>query len=111
MNNLQALSRLCNAIANTFYPDQSTLEVVLFNEGMDATADATAKDVKLFRLAVRLVRGYVESSKSENGVSMSVREDVVESSLRYWCSYYGLDAEQELGDDDLRVIQNGSNMW
>lgn len=111
MDNLQVLSRLCNAIANTFYPDIRTLELMLFNEGIQAQAEAKPRDPEIFRLAARLVRGYVESSRNENGISLSVREDAIEENLRYWCEYYGLDAELELGDDGQRVIKDGTNMW
>lgn len=110
MDNLHALSRLCNAMANTFYPDMATMEVVLFNEGIDANADAQPKDPRIFRCAVRLIHGYVENSRNENGLSTGIREDAVSESLAYWCNYYGLDAEEELGDY-ARVIRDGSNLW
>ena len=110
MKNLEALSRLCNAIANTFYPDSATLNFALFNEGIDSQAEATPKDVAVFRVAIRLVMGYVESSRSENGVSTSVREDSVKDSLSFWCKQYGLDADEEL-NDYLRTIDNATNLW
>ncbi|EKC73398.1 hypothetical protein OBE_02409, partial [human gut metagenome] len=44
MDNLTATRSLCNAIANTFYPDNATIEFALFNEGIDAKAEATPKD-------------------------------------------------------------------
>ncbi|MCM1075949.1 MAG: hypothetical protein NC548_48590 [Lachnospiraceae bacterium] len=110
MNNAEALRSLCNAIANTFYPDDATLAFVLFNQGIDAEADAAPKDAQIFRAAVSLVNGYVESSRTENGVSTSVKEDAVKESLLYWCNYYGLDASEELGDY-LRIIDDASNMW
>lgn len=110
MNNLNALRSLCNAIANTFYPDNATIELVLFNEGINPEAEATPKDEKIFRVAVSLIMGYVESSRSENGVSTSVKEDAIKESIRYWCNIYGLDADDIL-DDFVRVIEDGSNMW
>lgn len=110
MNNLKALSSLCNAIANTFYPDNSTIELVLFNEGIDPQAEATPKDETLFRVAIRLVIGYVESSRSENGVSTSVREYAIKESIKYWCNIYGLDAEDFILES-LRTIEDGSNLW
>ena len=110
MKNAVALRNLCNAIANTFYPDISTIELVLINEGIDPQADATPKDETLFRLAVSLVMGYVESSRSENGVSTSVMPDAVEKSIRYWCNIYGLDADEILSDY-LRVMEDGSKLW
>lgn len=110
MNNLKALSSLCNAMATTFYPDHATIELVLFNEGIDPQAEAAPKDEQLFRVAVRLIIGYVEGSRSENGVSTSVREDAIEESIKYWCNIYGLDAD-EIIPDSLRVIEDGSNLW
>ena len=97
MKNAVALRNLCNAIANTFYPDKATIDLALFNEGIEAEANAVAKDEKLFRIAVSLVMGYVESSRSENGV-------------RYWCNTYGLDADEILSDY-LRVMEDGSKLW
>lgn len=110
MNNTEALRSLCNAIANTFYPDEAALGFVLFNQGIDAEADAAPKDPQIFRAAVSLVKGYVESSRTENGVSTSVKDDAVKYSLLYWCNYYGLDASDELGDY-LRIIEDASNLW
>lgn len=111
MTNLAAVSRLCNAIANTFYPDQSTIEFALFNEGVDATAEATPKDPVIFQVALRLVKGYVESSRSEGGVSLSVRsEEAIKQSLSMWCNVYGFDAEEELSAL-FRVLEDGSNLW
>lgn len=110
MKNIEALRRLCNAIANTFYPDTATLDFALFNMGVDAQADAVPKDPIIFRTAVSLVKGYVESSRTENGVSTSVMQDEVEKSLLYWCNFYGLDAEEELSDF-VRVIDDATNRW
>lgn len=110
MNNLKALSSLCNAIANTFYPDNSTIELVLINEGIDPQAEATPKDETLFRVAICLVMGYVESSRSENGISTSVREDAIKESIKYWCNIYGLDAEDFI-PESLRIIEDGSKLW
>lgn len=110
MKNIDALRLLCNSIANTFYPDTATLEFALFNRSMYSDVEAEPKDPELFRAAVGLVRGYVESSRSEGGTSTSVMQDAVEKSLVYWCNYYGLNASDEL-NDYKRVIYDGSNMW
>lgn len=110
MKNIEALSHLCNAIVNTFYPDTATIEFALFNQNVDAQADAQPKDARIFRAAVSLVRGYVESSRSENGISTSVMQDAVEKSLRFWCNEYGLDADDELNDRP-RYIEDASNLW
>lgn len=111
MDNLTATRSLCNAICNTFYPDMNTIKMVLFNDGVDESADAKAKDPAIFRAAVKLVKGYVEGSRSENGVSTSVlSEDAIKESLAYWCNIYGLDADEELGDS-LSYIEDGSHLW
>lgn len=110
MNNASALRKLCNALANTFYPDQGTIDIALFNEGIDPDANATPKDAGIFRVAVSLVMGYVEGSRSENGVSTSVRDDAVKANIRHWCGIYGIDADEVIGEH-LRVIEDGSQRW
>ncbi len=110
MKNSEALKRLCNAIANTFYPDDSTIELALFNEGIDSEGNATPKDPQIFRIAISLVKGYVEGSRSENGVSTSVLTDAVKESILYWCNIYGVDAEEVIGDS-LRVMEDGTHLW
>lgn len=110
MTNLIATKSLCNAIANTFYPDNSAIEVVLFNEGIDPQADATPKDPKIFRVAVQLIKGYVESSRMENGVSTAVRDNAIKDSIKYWCGMYGVAVEDVL-DGTLSVIEDGTHLW
>lgn len=110
MTNLEALRSLCNSIANTFYPDEQTMRLTLFNEGIDADIDATPKDKELLKCAIRLVMGYIEGSRTENGVSTSVREDAVKSSIIFWCKNYGLDADEIL-ISGLRIIDDGTHLW
>lgn len=110
MKNNVALRSLCNAIANTFYPDNATIDLALFNEGIEPQAEATPKDPQIFRVAVSLVMGYVEGSRTENGVSTAVLQNAVEKSIRYWCNIYGLDADEVLSDY-LRVMEDGSKLW
>lgn len=110
MTNISALYSLCNAIANTFYPDESTLKLALFNAEIDPDGAATPKDPSIFRVAVALVRGYIEGSRSENGVSTSVLQEAIDKSLNYWCNYYGLDPDEELGNS-LTFIEDGSPLW
>ncbi|MBR0292519.1 MAG: hypothetical protein IJQ79_10375 [Bacteroidales bacterium] len=108
MDNLTALRGLCNAICNTFYPDNSTMELVLFNEGISSTAAATPKDPAILKLAIKLVLGYVEKSRTEGGVSYSIDTDKIDDNIKEWCDDYGLDAEEFL---PLKTIENGSNLW
>ena len=97
-------------MANTFYPDKDTVELALFNESIDPEAEATPKDAAIFRIAVSLCMGYVESSRTENGVSTSVLADALKESIRHWCNVYGLDADDVLSDY-LVVKEDGSNLW
>ena len=97
-------------MANTFYPDQGAIDIALFNEGIDPDANATPKDPEIFRVAVSLVMGFVEGSRSENGVSTSVRDDAVKANIRFWCGIYGIDADEVIGEH-LRVIEDGSQRW
>jgi hypothetical protein len=86
------------------------MEFALFNASINAEEEATPKDVALFRVAVQLVRGYIETSRSENSVSTSIDADALTQSIAFWCNEYGVDADDVLSDS-LRVIQNGSNLW
>lgn len=111
MDNLNATRSLCNAICNTFFPDNSTIEFTLFNDGIDPKTEATPKDPNIFRAAIRLVMGYVEGSRSENGITTSVMsEEAIKNSISYWCGYYGLDADEELAEYS-RNLEDGSNLW
>lgn len=110
MNCVEALRGLCNAMASSFYPDEAAMEVVLYNEGINPTDEAKPKDKAILMAAITLVMGYVESSRSDNGVSVSVREEAIKGSIRHWCSIYGVDAEDAMMGYD-RVMSDGSNLW
>lgn len=110
MDNLSALGQLCNAIASAFYPDRPAMELALLDAGLDAAAQHAPKDPALFRVAAAMVRGFVESSRSEGGVSVAVSREAVERSLAYWCGYYGLDPDEELGDGRL-TLEDASSRW
>lgn len=109
MTNTEALKTMCNALCNTFYPDTKTVELMLYNESIDKEAMAIPKDERLFRVAVRLVKGYVESSRNENGVSTSVNRTAVNGSIIQWCKDYGLDADDFVLT--VKTIENASNRW
>lgn len=111
MDNLAALRALCTAIANTFYPDEAPLRLALLNAGLEADARAAPKDARLLRAAASLVLGYVEASRSENGISATVRSDkAIAASLRAWAREYGVD-ENELLAGSQRTITDGTNLW
>ena len=110
MNNLSAVMTLCNAICSSFYPDKASAKMALFNAGIDADADATPKDSNVFRVAVSLVIGYVDSNRSEGGTSVSVRESAIKASIRHWCSVYGLAADEVMADY-VGVLEDGTHLW
>lgn len=108
MKNIEALKTTCNALANTFYPDEATLQLTLFNEGIEPQGAAQPKDKTILRLAIRLVMGYVESSRNEGGISTAVRDNAIAKSIRSWCDEYGLDADDILSGSSIEDI---SHMW
>lgn len=110
MTNTEMVQRLCNAICNTFYPDRSTIEAVLFNESINASGNATAKDPALLKVAIRLVMGYVEGSHSEGGVSVSVGKDDIKNNIIFWCNEYGIEPDEVI-DTPLKVIEDGTHLW
>lgn len=81
---------------------------MLFNNKIEPTEVAEPKDVKLLKLAIKLVQGYVENSRSENGVSYAVNQDRVNQNIAQWCSDYGISADDVIVG---RTIINGSNLW
>lgn len=110
MTTLEQLKATCTAICNTFYPDTEVLRLALFNEGIEEYQNAVAKDPKIFKVAVKLVIGYVESSHSECGISTSVRAEAVKKAIKAWCAEYGLDYEDVVGDGFV-TVEDGSNLW
>ena len=111
MDNLTATRSLCNAIANTFYPDNATIEFALFNEGIDAKAEATPKAPMTFRVPAPPAPGYAEHTRPEHGVPTPVMsEEALKQSLSIWCGHYGLDADEVLSDY-MRVIEDGTHLW
>lgn len=109
MDNLTATSYLCTAICSSFYPDDRAVEIAIFNANMLATDEAIPRDPNIFKIAVSLVRGYVESSRSEGGVSVGVSRNAVEDAIKAWAKDYGVD-EEEIALKP-KTIENGSLMW
>lgn len=110
MNNRDAIKSLCNAICNTFFPDSSAIEITAFNEGINVEEEAKPKDEKILKCAIALVRGYVEGSSSQNGISTSVRsQEAINDSIRHYCYLYGVDVA-DYGVEDI-IIENISTRW
>ncbi|MCC8153705.1 MAG: hypothetical protein LIP01_05490 [Tannerellaceae bacterium] len=108
MTNLEALSAKCTLICSEFYPDDKVLRNMLFDNGIEPNGRAMPKDAVITKQAIILVKGFVASSRSENGVSFSVNEKAVEDNIRFWCGECGLDASEFV---KIRSIRNGSKRW
>lgn len=108
-NNLEALKAQCKLICNTCYVDDDVAHLVLHNAGLDAESEPSANNPDIVRAAILIVKGWVETSRSENGISASVDMESVKKNITFWCKSAGLDASEFV--DDVVVIENGSNMW
>lgn len=109
MNNLEALRAQCKLICNTCYVDSDVLKLAILNSGMDAEADAVAKDPELIKTAIIIVKGWVETSRSENGISTSIDMEALKQSIMFWCGEAGLDASEYL--DNIVTLESGSDLW
>lgn len=108
-NNLEALKAQCKLICNTCYVDDDVARLVLLNAGLKEDESPTANNPELVKAAILIVKGWVETSRSENGISVSVDVASIKKSIVFWCGQCGLDASEYV--DDLVVIDNGSNLW
>ena len=109
MTNSEALRAQCKQICNTCYVDDDVLSLALLNTGLDGELTATANDPQIIRAALTIVRGWVETSRSEGGISASINVDAVKRSMAYWCSVAGLDASEFV--DDCFTMESGAELW
>lgn len=109
LTNSEALRAQCKLICNTCYVDKDVLALVLYSAGMDANATATANDPEIIRQAILIVKGWIETSRSENGISVSIDMDAVKTNILFWCKQAGLDASEFV--DDMITLENGSDLW
>ncbi len=105
--NLEALRAKCKLICDTCYADDDVLIDVLCDEGIDPDSTATSKDAALVRAAIIVVKGWVESARSEGGINVSINREAAEKNILFWCQRFGLDASEYLSDS-MTVIQDGS---
>ncbi len=111
MTNLEAIRSQCKLICNTCYVDDDVIALIATNNSIDPTGEYTSDDVtKVVTCAILVVRGWVETSRSEGGISVAVDQDKIEQNLLFWCNRYGLDSS-ELLDGSLSTIENGSQLW
>jgi hypothetical protein len=108
MTNIEILRSRCTAIASSFYPDRNVMEVALFDAKFDPTAEAIPKDVEIIKMAIRLVMGFVETSRSEGQESVSTNWDAVKANIKRVCGEYGLDPSEYM---TVSSITDASNLW
>lgn len=108
MTNCEVLSATCTLLCSAFYPDNKVLNLALFNEGLKADKEAGPKDKKLVAIAINLVLGFVESGRSEGGISVSVNEKSIRQNIIRMCKEIGIDASQFV---NVTTIYDGSNRW
>ena len=109
MNNLEALRAQCKLICNTCYVDSDVLNLALHNAGLEADVAALPNDVNIIREAIVIVKGWAETSRSENGISASIDTAALRRSIAFWCAKAGLDASDYL--DDTITMESGSDLW
>lgn len=109
MTNLEALKAQCKLICNTCYVDNDVALLVLQSAGLDADSASSANNPDLIRAAIQIVKGWVETSRSEGGISVSANAENIRKSIKYWCGVAGIDASEYV--DDMTVTENGSDWW
>ena len=108
--NLEALRAKCKLICDTCYVDDDVLIDVLFDAGIDPNGTAVPMDVEIVKAAIIVVKGWVESARSEGGINVSINREAVEKNILFWCQRFGLDASEYLSDS-MTVIQDGSLIY
>ncbi len=108
MTNIERLRSKCTAIASSFYPDHNVMVDALFDEGIDPNKKAEPRDVNLIKVALRLVGGFVETSRGEGSESVSTDWDAVKANMKRICGEYGLDASAYI---EVSRIRDASNLW
>ena len=109
MTNLEALRAQCKLICNTCYVDSDVLKLAIHNAGIDDDAEAAVKDPAIIREAIVIVKGWAETSRSENGISTAIDMAAVKNSIMFWCGEAGLDASEFV--DDTITLDSGSDLW
>lgn len=109
MTNSEALRAQCKFICNTCYVDTDVLSLALLNAGISDDDTATPNDPAIIRAAILIVKGWVETSRSENGISTAIDMPTLKNSIIFWCGEAGLDASEFV--DDIVTIESGSDLW
>jgi hypothetical protein len=80
----------------------------LFDEGIDPNEKAEPRDVNLIKVALRLVGGFVETSRGEGSDSVSTKWEAVKANIIRVCGEYGLDASDYI---EVSSISDASHLW
>ena len=107
--NLEALKARCKVICNTCYVDDDAAEDLLYREGFDPDLEGGVDDTTMTRCAILIVKGWVETSRSDNGISSSINYEAIKKSIRYWAKEASLDASEFI--DEPTTIEDGSHLW
>ena len=105
--NLEALRAKCKLICDTCYADDDVLIDILSDAGINPSGNAVPKDVEIVKAAIIVVKGWVESQRSEGGINVSINREAVDKNILFWCQRFGLDASEYLSES-MTVIQDGS---
>jgi hypothetical protein len=105
--NLEALRAKCKLICDTCYADDDVLIDVLEDAGISQSGNAVPNNVEIVKAAIVVVKGWVESNRSEGGINVSINREAVEKNILFWCQRFGLDASEYLSES-MTVIQDGS---
>lgn len=110
LTNSEAVRAKCKLICNTCYVDADVLNATLLDAGITPDGTATPNDPKIVECAILIVKGWVETSRSENGISASIDKERLEQNIMFWCGRAGLDASEFL-EDMVVSVENGSDLW
>lgn len=107
----EAVRAKCKLICNTCYVDDDVLNDILLDHGFEPDDEAQSENnAAIMECAILIVKGWVETSRSEGGISTSIDMESVKKNILFWCGRCGLDASEYLSDE-LSVIQDGSKLW
>ena len=109
--NLEALRAKCKLICDTCYVDDDVLVDVLVDAGVHPDDfSSETESALLVKIAIPVVKGWVETSRSEGGISVSIDREAVEKNILFWCQRYGLDASEYLSGS-MTVVEDASGMF
>jgi len=106
----EAVRAKCKLICNTCYVDDDVLNDILLDHGFEPDDIAQSENnAAIMECAILIVKGWVETSRSEGGISTSIDMESVKNNILFWCGRTGLDASEYLSE--LSVIDDGSKLW